>query len=66
VERSQGRSRLLIQGMSEIDQIMNLRASRGGVDGALTVRAGKFSVTARQKIESAGGKVEETGGAKSG
>jgi large subunit ribosomal protein L15 len=30
----------------------------GEIDRALTVRAGKFSVTARQKIESAGGKVE--------
>jgi ribosomal protein L18E len=56
----------VIQGMSEIDQIMKLRANRVGVDGALTVRASKFSVTARQKIESAGGRVEETGGAKSG
>jgi hypothetical protein len=66
VERSQGRSRLLIQGMSEIDQMMNLRASRGGVDGALTAEAGECSVLARRRIWSAGGKVEEIGGAKSG
>jgi large subunit ribosomal protein L15 len=31
----------------------------GDVKAALTVRAHKFSATARQKIETAGGKVEE-------
>jgi hypothetical protein len=66
VERSQGRSRLLIQGMSEIDQVMNLRATRGGVDGALTAKAGECSVLARRRIWLASGKVEETGGATSG
>jgi ribosomal protein L15 len=61
VERRQGRSRLLIQGMSEIDQVMNLRVGR--VDRAKTIRVYEFSFFARQRVESAGGKVEEVGAA---
>ena len=34
----------------------------GDLDRALTVRAHKFSAAARQKIEAAGGRVEELGG----
>jgi len=34
----------------------------GELDRALTVQAHKFSATARQKIEAAGGRVEEMGG----
>lgn len=34
------------------------------MDRAMTVRADKFSFSARQKVESAGGKVEEVGAAK--
>jgi large subunit ribosomal protein L15 len=34
----------------------------GDLDRALTVRAHAFSATARQKIEAAGGRVEEIGG----
>jgi large subunit ribosomal protein L15 len=37
----------------------------GELDRALTVRAHKFSAAARQKIEAAGGRVEELGGTRS-